>query len=132
MKEFDRLFGDHENWWQRLQTGQKKAAALNLNIILKNDYTMIFTPGGKCYFNSTGNPAMATGGMGDVLTGVVSGLLAQKFTPVQACLTGVYLHGKAGDELALEHQFNVVLPHQVARQIPATIAALLYKKTAVK
>jgi len=132
MKEFDRLFGDHANWWQRLQTGLEKAVAMKLNIVLKNDYTMIFTPDGKCYFNSTGNPAMATGGMGDVLTGVITGLLAQKYSPADACVAGVYLHGKAGDELALPHHLNVVLPHQVARRIPATMAGLIHKKTAVK
>lgn len=125
MKEFDRLFGEHANWWQRIQTARVKAAELNINIVLKNDYTLIITPGGKVYFNSTSNPAMATGGMGDVLTGIITSLLAQKYPPEDACVLGVYIHGKAGDELALPNRANVVLPTQVTSRLPATMAKLL-------
>jgi hydroxyethylthiazole kinase-like uncharacterized protein yjeF len=125
MKEFDRLFGEHTSWWQRLQTLQQKARELNICIVLKNAYTMVGCPDGKVYFNSTSNAAMAVGGMGDVLTGVITALLAQKYTPQQACIAGVYLHGKAGDELALPNRLQVVLPGQVAARIPATVAKLL-------
>jgi len=125
MKEFDRLFGEHTGWWQRLQTLQQKAQELNICIVLKNAYTMVGCPNGKVYFNSTSNAAMAVGGMGDVLTGIITALLAQKYTPEQACIAGVYLHGKAGDELALPNRLQVVLPGQVAARIPATIAKLL-------
>ena len=125
MKEFDRLFGNHNSWWDRLQTLQQKAQELQINIVLKNDYTITGTPEGKLYFNSTSNAAMATGGMGDVLTGVITALLAQKHPPEQACILGVYLHGKAGDELALPGKRMVVLPSQVAAQLPATMANLI-------
>ncbi|WP_158825521.1 NAD(P)H-hydrate dehydratase [Mucilaginibacter lacusdianchii] len=124
MKEFDRLFGDHTNWWQRLQTLQQKAKELNIYIVLKNDYTITGTPDGKLYFNSTSNAAMATGGMGDVLTGIITSLLSQKYSPVEACLAGIYIHGKAGDELALPNRLHVVLPGQVAAKLPATMAKL--------
>ena len=124
MKEFDRLFGDHENWWQRLQSAVKNAEKHQVYIVLKNDYTLTVTPGGTIHFNSTGNPAMATGGMGDVLTGIITSLLAQKYTPEEACLIGVYIHGKAGDELALPDRMNVVLPGALAAQLPFTIAKL--------
>ncbi len=125
MKEFDRLFGGHNNWWQRIQTGIKKAQELKLCILLKNDYTMVFTPGGKVYFNTTSNAAMAVGGMGDVLTGIISGLLAQQYSSEEACIIGAYIHGKAGDELALPNRLNVVLPGQVAARVPATLAKLM-------
>ena len=125
MKEFDRLFGEHANWWHRLQTLQQKAQNLNICIVLKNSYTMVGCPDGRVYFNSTSNAAMAVGGMGDVLTGIITALLAQKYTPEQACVAGVYLHGKAGDELALPNRLHIVLPGQVAAHIPATIAKLL-------
>ncbi|MES2376443.1 MAG: NAD(P)H-hydrate dehydratase [Bacteroidota bacterium] len=125
MKEFDRLFGKHANWWQRLQRSMEMAKQHNINIVLKNDYTLVATPEGKVYFNSTSNPAMATGGMGDVLTGVIASLLAQKYTAEQACIIGVYIHGKAGDELALPNRMNVVLPGQLAKQLPITMAKLL-------
>jgi NAD(P)H-hydrate epimerase len=124
MKEFDRLFGDHHNWWQRLQTSIKKAKELNICIILKNDYTITATPDGKAYFNSTGNSAMASGGMGDVLTGIIAALLAQKYPPVEACILAVYIHGKAGDELALPNRLNVVLPGKLITQLPVTMAKL--------
>ena len=57
-------------------------------------------PDGRCYFNSTGNPGMASGGSGDVLTGMILSLLAQGYDPSDAALTGVYLHGLAGDMAA--------------------------------
>ncbi|GAA4094892.1 NAD(P)H-hydrate dehydratase [Mucilaginibacter panaciglaebae] len=125
MKEFDRLFGDHDNWWQRLQSAIKSAKNRNINIVLKNDYTLVVTPQGKVYFNSTSNAAMATGGMGDVLTGIITSLLAQKYLPTEACILGVYIHGKAGDELALPNRMNVVMPGLLARQLPLTMAKLM-------
>ncbi|MDB4999383.1 MAG: bifunctional ADP-dependent (S)-NAD(P)H-hydrate dehydratase/NAD(P)H-hydrate epimerase [Mucilaginibacter sp.] len=124
MKEFDRLFGNHINWWQRLQTAKEKAAEYSINIILKNDYTITATPEGKLYFNSTSNAAMANGGMGDVLTGIITSLLAQKYTPQDACILGVYIHGKAGDELALPNRMHVVLPGKIIAQLPLTMAKL--------
>lgn len=124
VKEFDRLFGEHQNWWQRLQTITKKAKELNICILLKNDYTISATPDEKLYFNSTSNAAMASGGMGDVLTGVIASLLAQKYSPANACIIGAYIHGRAGDELALPNRMNVVLPGRLAEQLPVTMAKL--------
>lgn len=125
MKEFDRLFGDHVNWWQRLQSAIKNAQKRNINIILKNDYTIVATPDGKAYFNSTSNPAMATGGMGDVLTGIITSLVAQNYSPANACIIGVYIHGKAGDELATPNRMNVIMPGKLAQQLPLTMAKLM-------
>jgi NAD(P)H-hydrate epimerase len=124
MKEFDRLFGEHTSWWQRLQTAIKKAHELNLCILLKNDYTIVATPGGIAYFNSSGNAAMASGGMGDILTGVIAALLGQKYQSEQACIIGAYVHGKAGDELALPNRMHVVLPGKLIMQLPVTMAKL--------
>jgi len=124
MKEFDRLFGEHKTWWDRLQTAITKAKELQLYIVLKNNYTIIATPDGTAFFNSTGNPAMATGGMGDALTGIITALSAQGYTPEQACIIGVYIHGKAGDELALPNRAEVVLPTKLITQLPLTLARL--------
>lgn len=125
MKEFDRLFGEHKSWWQRLQTAMQKAKELQIHIVLKNDYTIIASPDEKVYFNSTSNAAMASGGMGDVLTGIITALLAQKYSPLEACLAAVYLHGKAGDDLALPGKLWVVLPEKVAAQVPMSMAAIM-------
>ena len=70
-------------------------------IVLKGAYTGISTPEGKYWINTTGNPGMATAGSGDVLTGLITGLLAQGIHPLNASLAGVYIHGLAGD-LAVE------------------------------
>ncbi|MBS1528937.1 MAG: NAD(P)H-hydrate dehydratase [Bacteroidetes bacterium] len=125
MKEFDRLFGEHENWWQRLQTGRKKAKEHRIYIVLKNDYTITIAPDDKLFFNSTSNPAMASGGMGDVLTGIIAGLLAQQYSAEDACIAGIFIHGKAGDELALPNRMYVVLPGRLITQLPVTMAKLL-------
>lgn len=101
-KEFERLFGKTANDFARNELQLAKAKALNCIILLKGANTAIAFPDGTCYFNSTGNPGMATGGSGDVLTGILTGLLAQGYTPNSAVILGVYLHGLAGDLAAKE------------------------------
>ncbi|MFP4365449.1 MAG: NAD(P)H-hydrate dehydratase [Bacteroidales bacterium] len=95
--EFDRLAGQHKTSHDRLLTQIRMAEKYKLVIILKGAYTSIVTPEGKCFFNSSGNPGMATAGSGDVLTGILLSLLGQGYTPVNAAVAGVYLHGVAGD-----------------------------------
>jgi ADP-dependent NAD(P)H-hydrate dehydratase / NAD(P)H-hydrate epimerase len=96
-KEFTRLFGESADEWERMKKAQEKAAELQVIIVLKGHFTFIAMPGGKGYFNNTGNAGMATAGSGDVLTGILTGLLAQGYPPEQAAILGVYLHGMAGD-----------------------------------
>lgn len=99
-KEFERLFGKTENDFERLQLALNKAKEFNIYIILKGHYSFISTNEGKGFFNSTGNAGMATAGSGDVLTGIITGLLAQGYNALQASMLGVYLHGLAGDVAA--------------------------------
>lgn len=96
-KEFERLFGKTENDSERLQLALKRSKELNVFILLKGHHSFISTPEGKGYFNNTGNAGMATAGSGDVLTGIITGLLAQGYSSLQACILGAYLHGSAGD-----------------------------------
>jgi NAD(P)H-hydrate epimerase len=100
-KEFDRLFGKCDSGYERIHKAKAMAVEFQLCIVLKGAYTAVCTPEGNVYINSTGNPGMATAGSGDVLTGVILGLLAQKYSPETSAVLGVYLHGLAGD-LALE------------------------------
>lgn len=79
------------------QAVSRQAQKLNATIVLKGHNTLVAYPNGQLYRNSTGNPGMATAGSGDVLAGIIAGLLAQKVSIEQATLTGVYLHGLAGD-----------------------------------
>ena len=97
-KEFDRLFGDQQNEWERIQTAMMQAKALQMIIILKGHRSLIALPDGRGYFNQTGNAGLAKGGSGDVLTGMITAFLAQGYTQEQAALLGVYLHGLAADE----------------------------------
>ena len=96
-KEFERLFGENQDDYQKISTALQKAAELKIIIVLKGHYSFIATPSGEGYFNITGNAGMATGGSGDVLTGIITGLLAQGYAPVDAAIAGVFLHGLAGD-----------------------------------
>lgn len=101
LKEFERLAGSSVNGWERLQMQRDFSLKNNVYVILKGANTSITTPGGSCYFNTTGNPGMATAGCGDALTGVLAGLMAQGYIPLETALLGTWVHGLAGD-LALE------------------------------
>jgi len=99
-KEFQRLAGDSANEFERLELARNFAKKHNVIIILKGAYTAVILTNGDVHFNSTGNAGMATGGSGDVLTGILTALLAQKYTPGDAAIFGVYQHGLAGDRAA--------------------------------
>jgi ADP-dependent NAD(P)H-hydrate dehydratase / NAD(P)H-hydrate epimerase len=101
--EFDRLAGASENEYQRFIKARNFATHHNIYLLLKGAHTVVCTPEGKCYFNSTGNPGMATGGSGDVLTGIITALLAQGYPPAHAAVIGAYMHGFAGDLAAAHH-----------------------------
>jgi NAD(P)H-hydrate epimerase len=96
-KEFERLVGKWESDYERLEKLVVFAKEYRLVMVLKGAYTTIALPDGTCYFNSTGNPGMASAGSGDVLTGIVLGLLAQGILPSDAAKLGVFLHGLSGD-----------------------------------
>jgi ADP-dependent NAD(P)H-hydrate dehydratase / NAD(P)H-hydrate epimerase len=96
-KEFERLTYKAANDFARHEMQIEFSKAHNVYVILKGAYTCITTPEGEAYFNTTGNAGMAKGGSGDVLTGILTGLLAQGYSSLETSLLGVYLHGKAGD-----------------------------------
>ncbi len=96
-KEFERLAGKWKDDFERLKKQREFAKKFQLVVVLKGAYTSICTPQGDCYFNSTGNPGMATAGSGDVLTGILTSLLAQGYSSAEAAILGAYLHGLSGD-----------------------------------
>ena len=96
-KEFERLVGKAKNSIERLEQQREFSIKYNAYVVLKGAHTSISAPNGDIFFNSTGNPGMATAGSGDVLTGIITSLLAQGYNSKQACILGVYLHGLAGD-----------------------------------
>ncbi|MDB5283487.1 MAG: carbohydrate kinase, YjeF related protein [Bacteroidota bacterium] len=111
--EFKSLAGAWTNDMQKLEKQIQFSDRHKVVTVVKGAHTSVATPGGKVYFNSTGNPGMAKGGSGDVLTGVITALLAQGYTPDIAAIIGVYVHGLAGDEAAL----NVGLTGMTTRDI---------------
>ncbi|WP_423126357.1 NAD(P)H-hydrate dehydratase [Gaoshiqia sp. Z1-71] len=102
-KEFERMAGETSDSWSRLQLQLWFSATYQVIVVLKGAHTAVSFPDGRVCFNTTGNPGMATAGSGDVLTGFLLGLLAQAYTPRDASLLAVYLHGLAGDLAEQQH-----------------------------
>lgn len=107
-REFRRLVGETKNSYERLQQQIRFSKEHKCIVVLKGAYTSISLPDGTVCFNSTGNPGMATGGSGDVLTGIILGLLAQGMQSSEAAILGVYIHGLAGD-IAAKNNIEIAL-----------------------
>ncbi len=101
-KEFDRLFGIHKTNEHRIETAIKKAKELDVVIVLKGHKTLV-TSGGKSFINTSGNAGLAKGGSGDALTGIITSFLTQGYSPFNAAIQGVFIHGLAAD-IALKQQ----------------------------
>ncbi|OAV45652.1 bifunctional ADP-dependent NAD(P)H-hydrate dehydratase/NAD(P)H-hydrate epimerase [Lewinella sp. 4G2] len=123
-KEFQRLFGDTTDSFARWQVQREMAVHWGIYIVLKTGYTTIATPEGKIYANPTGNPGMGTAGTGDVLTGLLTGLLAQGYDSKSACLLGVYLHGLAGDLAAEDGTQQFLIAEDVINNLGAAYREL--------
>ncbi len=99
-KEFERLTKKWANDYEKLDSLREFTKTYGVIVVLKGAYSAIATPGGDIHFNSSGNPGLSTGGTGDVLTGVLTALLAQGYDPIEAAVLGVFAHGLAGDRVA--------------------------------
>jgi len=112
-KEFERLTGKSSSGFDRLRVQIQFSRDYNCVVILKGANTSVTTPEGKVLFNSSGNPGMAKGGSGDILTGILLSLLAQGYTPENAAVLGVYLHGLAGDIAAGESCYESIIASDI-------------------
>jgi hydroxyethylthiazole kinase-like uncharacterized protein yjeF len=110
----------------RINTAIFFAKETGTYIVLKGVPTIVATPEGRAFINSTGNPGMATGGTGDVLTGMISGFLSQGVNPLQASILGVYMHGLAGDLAASEKGQHPMLATDIIDKISAAFYSLKY------
>ena len=108
----------------RIEVVIESAQKLNCTVVLKGHQTVVANPQGKVWINLTGNPGMATAGTGDVLTGIIAGLISQGLTADQAAVVGVYLHGKAGDLAALEKGMHCLKAGDLLVYLPAVIKNL--------
>jgi NAD(P)H-hydrate epimerase len=125
--EFKRLGNRSVNHFTALSEAREMAVTLGIYIILKGRHTAICTPEGKTFFNATGNSGMATAGSGDVLTGILTSLLAQGYDALHACLYGVWLHGLAGDLAAAELSPEALTATDIIEYLPKAILKMSNK-----
>ena len=118
-KEFERLFGKPADDFERMKLALAKAKELDCVILLKGHHTLIAAPNGTAFFNSTGNAGMATGGSGDVLTGIIASLLAQDYSSLDASILGTYIHGLSGDIAASQLSQEAMIASDIIDHIPA-------------
>ena len=123
-KEFERLVGESSDSYTRLQRQRDFAREYQVYVVLKGAHTSIATPDGMVYFNNTGNPGMATAGSGDVLTGIILGLLAQAYEPFDAALLGVWIHGVAGDLAAERSGYHAMIASDVIQSLGKAFLSL--------
>lgn len=127
-KEFDRLAGAAVDDFDRHERQRNFSLKHRVYVVLKGAHTCITTPAGLQYFNNTGNPGMATGGSGDVLTGILTGLLAQGYAPLDAALLGVFLHGRAGDLACTHNGAHGMTAGDLVEYLPAAFMELVPEK----
>jgi NAD(P)H-hydrate epimerase len=108
----------------RIGTAQQFASKYGVTLVFKGAPTVTSTPNGNLWVNSTGNPGMATGGMGDVLTGIIAGLMAQGIPSESAAALGVYLHGLAGDIAAEALGMHGLIASDVLKAVPQALSSL--------
>ncbi|MBP6730733.1 MAG: NAD(P)H-hydrate dehydratase [Chitinophagales bacterium] len=122
--EFKRLVGDWIDDMEKLKKQVAFSKKYKVVVVLKGANTSVSSATGQLYFNSTGNAGMAKGGSGDVLTGIITSLLAQKYTPLHAALLGVYVHGLAGDLAREEFGYTAMNASDIIAALPAAFKQL--------
>jgi NAD(P)H-hydrate epimerase len=126
--EFARLTGNEDlNGMERVLEALRMAEKFNVYFVLKGAHTAVACPDGTCWFNSTGNPGLATAGSGDVLTGIITGLVAQGYDSIDAALLGTYLHGLSADIYAEEYGEESLVAGDIIDNLGAAFETLKNK-----
>lgn len=123
--EFARLAGPFEDDYNELESQLALSSSAHVNIVLKRAYTCMTTSDGSRFFNSTGNPGMATAGSGDVLTGIIAACISQRYTAKDAMLMGVYLHGMAGDIAMAKKGGQNIIAGDITAHLQKAFATLI-------
>lgn len=123
-KEFDNMVGHCSNTYERLQRVQEFCLEHKLYMVLKGHYSALCTPTGKVLFCPRGNSGMATAGSGDVLTGIITGFIAQGYAPIQAAILGTWLHAAAGDHAAAHLGEEYMLAGDIIAHLPEAFREL--------
>lgn len=126
--EFGRLFGNYGSGYERVEAAKRVAIKLGIVIVIKGAFSQVVNTDGMVFFNSTGNPAMATGGSGDSLTGIVLSLLGQGLSSINAAILGVFLHGKAADIALKRKGGGTSLASDIATGLSPALADLYGKQ----
>jgi NAD(P)H-hydrate epimerase len=108
----------------RLGSVRKLAQTCGQWVVLKGAKTLVADPHGETYLNPTGNPGMATAGIGDALTGVIAGFLAQGLSPLDSAIAGTFIHGLAGDFALKEKGTRGLITRDLIEQLPAALRDL--------
>jgi len=122
--EYERLFGKQENSEKRIENQIQNSQKYKILIVYKGVFTTLSTPDGTIFYNSSGNPGMATAGSGDVLTGIITSLVAQGYSSEEACLLGVYIHGYAGDLAAIDKGYIGLIASDIINFLPVAFNKL--------
>lgn len=122
-KELERLIGTWENDYEKLKMASKFSTNYSVILVVKGTHTVVID-GDSMFFNSTGNPALATAGSGDVLTGIITGLLAQGYEPINAAILGVYLHGKTAEIAIQETSYETFTASSILKYLADAILDL--------
>ncbi len=123
--EFDRLFGEHTTHESRILKALEVSKSHNILILLKGRYSALVRPDGKIYFNSSGSPALATPGSGDVLTGMITSFIAQGYKPEVSAIIAAFVHGKAGELAAERHGEYGVTASDIAQYTGTAIMNIM-------
>lgn len=131
-KEFDRMQGNSTDSYERLQKARNLAQHLQGYIILKGHYSALCTPEGNVLLCPTGNAGMATAGSGDVLTGIITALLARGYKQADAAMIGMYMHGLAGDIAAERKGMESLMASDIIECLPEAFKRMYKKKQHLK
>ncbi len=123
--EFERLVGKWSDDYEKVELLRSFARKYKISVVLKGAYSLVCAPSGVIYYNCSGNPGMASGGSGDVLTGLIAGLLGQIKDPFKSLLLGVYLHGLAGDLAAEKIGLHGMIASDITDFIPSAIKKII-------
>ncbi|MGA9325605.1 MAG: NAD(P)H-hydrate dehydratase [Salegentibacter sp.] len=123
-KELERLIGKWKDDFEKIDMVQEFCKKHEVVLVLKGAHTFTFAEG-KIYVNTTGNPGMATAGSGDVLSGVIAGLMSQKYSPAEAAILGVYLHGSSADLAAQNCGFEALISGDIAENMGEAFLELM-------
>ncbi|WBL24080.1 NAD(P)H-hydrate dehydratase [Zunongwangia sp. HGR-M22] len=122
-KELERLIGEWEDDFDKLEKIETFTKTHNIILVLKGSHTFTCAEG-KIYINNSGNPGMATAGSGDVLSGIIAGLISQQYEPLAAAIFGVYLHGLSGDIVAENKSYQALISGDIAENMGAAYQSL--------